>query len=1282
MKTAKAQAPVLKALRDVLDRRSRLYMELADAPDLGAYLASGPPRDDEEILTEPILADILELVLGFPADAYFPQLGKSGLKPDFTPMDLIAHPYVLDAKSSRQKLGGHEKQIRDYVKQRQLDFGVLFNLREVRVYRRAAKGHDPDLSFKIEPLWRLARGEAQAGLDLEAFQRFVEQLAYRSMGVEEKIEAIRSMPSWEERGGTDELRVDVDLLVAQLRRHSRLLAEDAEGQPEALEAHFKLNPGFEEKLLAELATIAQDIAPQAREDLLPASVADYRSGSGLERRIWHQYSLRVAQLTLARILLYRAWEDAGFIQEQLYDGGFRDAYAAMGERVRDVLKSAFTAGAQRYHWLYERQSTYDWYTPGDGELVEILYSLTQFPLDRLDADVLGGLYESYVDEIDRDRLGQFYTPRDAVRFMLDRAEFQGPDGVLKIDGDARKGLKTFDFASGSGGFDVEMARRIVDDSGVLDGAPEDQLEVLGAIVSGLHAMEISPFPYYLTEINLLLQVSRLLSALGHAHRDVPHFVLGVVHEDALKAKRPVGDSLEGLDPEHRADHAVLTPDERFGLVGQLDPEKQAAFSRIREGGFDLVVGNPPYVAEANNKPLFERLRQIDAWKGIYRGKSDYLYYFLYMAAELLAPGGRLCVVVPAGWMNAGNADWLREKLASTLRLDELFLFGGYRLFAPTEDARHRNRRAPTPTVESAILLATKGEASKGHKLRVVALEDEVEAARALSDGVEARIPDRRELLEEMSARAGGRQGRKGGIHVHDVKQSELASDRPWPVKHGAKDVPTRVVAFLQRTLDDRSSVESLGLRWEIPQGIQTGADAYTARIHHRLRDSFPEALKMLDATGAQLGEAIMELPPGREQEMPWREHPGVLARSVEPHAILYGALDEEDYTSLVWLGRYDKESRLVVKALEKWKPVLENRAEFLRNPSRRWWECAWPRDKEALKRPKVIALYRTDRGRFAIDEDGTWQPSIKTTLVIPVEEGLSVAFLGGLLNSELLDLWYSIRGKTPRDVWRNYEPKRMKEIPYRHVDLSVKVGGGRLKALGASLKKGDAEKAAALAVEIAADLRSSGDAGFAADAPEAVEAAKALESIVRAIADNRRALLPYRDRFPSLTRVVKDPWSAEEVDPAVDAFVAALPNGQRISVRIDPELDHSIETDGILGHCGFEEDSLVFRYRREVVARVDGPREKLMVLAELIGDERRLMSADLLAMEGPKSVDTFRAAVDVAKAEVEELLAAGQVLAEAAERLVCVLYALPKELEDEVVAHAVARAKAAAASAD
>jgi len=115
----------------------------------------------------------------------------------------------------------------------------------------------------------------------------------------------------------------------------------------------------------------------------------------------------------------------------------------------------------------------------------------------------------------------------------------------------------------------------------------------------------------------------------------------------------------------------------------------------------------------------------------------------------------------------------------------------------------------------------------------------------------------------------------------------------------------------------------------------------------------------------------------------------------------------------------------------------------------------------------VIALYRTDRGRFAVDEAGDLQPGKKATVVVAKTDGSPVAYLCGVLNSELLDLWYAVRGKRPRDVWRNYEPKRMNEMPYRPPD---------------------------------GDLR-----------------AERISVLVREIADNRHALLPYRAAFSPIS---------------------------------------------------------------------------------------------------------------------------------------------------------------------
>src|SRR3954471_10624091 len=101
-------------------------------------------------------------------------------------------------------------------------------------------------------------------------------------------------------------------------------------------------------------------------------------------------------------------------------------------------------------------------------------------------------------------------------------------------------------------------------------------------------------------------------------------------------------------------------------------------------------------------------------------------------------------------MNAGDASWLRERLASRLRLDEMFLFGATRLFAPEHDDARDPRRAQAPTVESLILIATKAPVPARHHVRVVVLEDERALARALSGKPVARHAERDRLLQTMA----------------------------------------------------------------------------------------------------------------------------------------------------------------------------------------------------------------------------------------------------------------------------------------------------------------------------------------------------------------------------------------------------------------------------------------------------------------------------------------------------------------------------------------------------
>jgi hypothetical protein len=124
--------------------------------------------------------------------------------------------------------------------------------------------------------------------------------------------------------------------------------------------------------------------------------------------------------------------------------------------------------------------------------------------------------------------------------------------------------------------------------------------------------------------------------------------------------------------------------------------------------------------------------------------------------------------------------------------------------------------------------------------------------------------------------------------------------------------------------------------------------------------------------------------------------------------------------------------------------------------------------------------------------------------------GLSVAYLCGVLNSELLDLWYALRGRTPWHVRRDYEPKPMNEMPYRHVPRpSGWAPSTAVDALTRALAGSEVDAVLEAAAVVRAAIGSpAGDA----------DALTAVEHLVRAVAANRTALLPLRSIAPELRR--------------------------------------------------------------------------------------------------------------------------------------------------------------------
>lgn len=106
-------------------------------------------------------------------------------------------------------------------------------------------------------------------------------------------------------------------------------------------------------------------------------------------------------------------------------------------------------------------------------------------------------------------------------------------------------------------------------------------------------------------------------------------------------------------------------------------------SGTRGGGFDAVIGNPPYVRQELLGE--EAKRALEAGYQAFDGMADLYVYFFEQGLRLLRPGGRMSYVVTNKWLKAGYAEALRELFATRGQVEFVADFGHAKHFFPDAD---------------------------------------------------------------------------------------------------------------------------------------------------------------------------------------------------------------------------------------------------------------------------------------------------------------------------------------------------------------------------------------------------------------------------------------------------------------------------------------------------------------------------------------------------------------------------------------------------------------------
>ena len=417
------------------------------------------------------------------------------------------------------------------------------------------------------------------------------------------------------------------------------------------------------------------------------------------------------QRTIDRIIFLRLCEDRG-IEEY----GRLKVLSAKRD-VYEELKVAFQQADDRYnsglfHFHAEKgRADYDGVSLGlsidDKVLKPILgglyYPDSPYEFSVLPADILGQVYEQFLGKVIRLTAGHqakveekpevrkaggvYYTPTYIVDYIVQNTVGKLLEGETPADIDGSKPgaapLRVLDPACGSGSFLIVAYQFLLDWhlKSYLTAKPEKLCkgknpklrqhaendyaltipERKRILLEHIYGVDIDPQAVEVTKLSLLLKVleGETAGTLG--------LKAGLFHERALPDldnNIKCGNSLIGPDFYHGQQTDAFDSEEMF-RINAFDWKQEFPFI-VKDGGFDAVVGNPPYIRIQTMKEWAPK--EVGFYKGNYlcaaAGNYDIYIVFVEKGLSLLNANGRFGFIVPSKFFTTDYGAILRGILST------------------------------------------------------------------------------------------------------------------------------------------------------------------------------------------------------------------------------------------------------------------------------------------------------------------------------------------------------------------------------------------------------------------------------------------------------------------------------------------------------------------------------------------------------------------------------------------------------------------------------------------
>lgn len=386
----------------------------------------------------------------------------------------------------------------------------------------------------------------------------------------------------------------------------------------------------------------------------------------------------MVQVLLDRFILVRKIEDEGLEGKKL-EAIFHNWLDAKNKKsLWMYLRELFTTAEDSFDQVYDSRifefSEVDKLEISDYPLKIILQGLYEsqdktirYNFAFIDADILGNIYEQYLgyllkttakrakgeeSKAKRKEQGIYYTPRYIVDYIVKNTlgeklkDCKSWEEVEKI--------KVLDPACGSGSFLIRAFDEIHDwykekglDLNKLT-AGEGGFETVKdkILKKNIYGVDLDQKAVDIAQLNLLLKTA------DKKHR-LPQ----------LRENIKCGNSL--IDDEKVAGDKAFKWNEQFKQI-------------MDNGGFDIVIGNPPYIKIEQIKNM-EKNYLFENFKNI-QGRTDLYILFIEKALNLLKDNGIMSFIVPSIWLKAKYGELLKKEITQNYSVKAFLDFGDLKVF--------------------------------------------------------------------------------------------------------------------------------------------------------------------------------------------------------------------------------------------------------------------------------------------------------------------------------------------------------------------------------------------------------------------------------------------------------------------------------------------------------------------------------------------------------------------------------------------------------------------------